>query len=262
MLDFSLIYEINNMDKKDDWKELEEWEQNRREEEKEKYGINIQDIKPTNIKWIDRLVKGLRAIGISYVIFATIVFSLAFIAVGLYLYAKYSNIKSQIDIDLEDTIESMYNIKIKIVSQDTDNRGNGKYTIKTKNSDIDITFNAVKDHGNLKEDYLAHFQKYYFDKWESETKENFIVKEEINDTILIFETYIEINNYDEIIGAVESINEFYEFCNKKKDFASWNIFIKYGKIILDPYTSSSTTEEDAIKNAQDQFKIKSEIIQE
>ena len=119
-----------------------------------------------------------------------------------------------------------------------------------------------KNKGNLKEDYIARRQKYYFDKWESETKEKFIVKEDVNDTILKFETYIEINNYDEIISAVKSINEFSEFCNNKKDFAYWNIFIKYEKIIIDPYTSPSTTEEDAIKNAQDQFKIKSEIIQE
>ena len=88
-----------------------------------------------------------------------------------------------------------------------------------------------------------------------------IVNSLLQNDILNYETYIEIDNYDELIKAVESINEFFEY-SRQKLFAAWNVYIKYGKIIVDPYTSSSDTKEDAIKNAQDQFKIKSKIIQE
>ena len=84
------------MSEKNDWKELEEWEQNRRANEKEKYGINIQDIKPHKIKWIDKIVKFMKTVGITYVVFATIIFIIAFVAVGIYLYAKYMSIKSQL----------------------------------------------------------------------------------------------------------------------------------------------------------------------
>lgn len=238
------------MSEKDDWKELEEWEQNRRANEKEKYGINIQDIKPHKIKWIDKIVKFMKTVGITYVVFATIIFIIAFIAVGIYLYVKYMDIKSQVDIDFVDTIESMYNIKIDIISQDTDNRGNGSYVIKPKNSDF--IFNAIKNKGNLKEDYIAHLQKYYFDKWESETKENFKIVEKEENTILNYETYIEIDNYEELIKAVESINEFYEY-SKQRLFASWNVYIKYNNSRIYPYTSSSNNTEDAMNNAKQQF---------
>lgn len=240
------------MKEKDDWKELEEWEQNRRANEKDKYGINIQDIKPQKIKWIDKIVKVLRSIGIVYVIIATIIFILALIAVGLYLYAKFSSIKSQLDIDLIGTIESMYNIKTDIVSQDTDDRGNGKYTIKLKDSDINLTFNAIKDHGNFNEDYVDNCQKYYFDKWQSKTKENFKVGERVDGSFLSYENFIEINNYDELISAVNSINEFYEY-SKNNLFAGWDVYIKYNNSRIYPYTSSSNDEEDAMNNAKQQF---------
>ena len=249
------------MGNKEDWEEIDSWKETKKQEELDKYGLSFEDVHVGKKKRIDRFASFLKAVGVSYVVFATIIFSIAIIVVGIYLYVKYMDIKSQVDIDLVDTIQSMYNIKIDIISQDTDNKGNGKYVIKLKNSDVDIIFNAVKDKGSLKEDYIARSQKYYFDRWESKAKENFKIVEKEENDILNYETYIEIDNYDELIKAVESINEFFEY-SRQKLFAAWNVYIKYGKIIIDPYTSSSDTKEDAIKNAQDQFKIKSKIIQE
>ena len=95
-------------------------------------------------------------------------------------------------------------------------------------------------------------QKYYFDKWESETKENFKIIEKEENTILNYETYIEIDNYEELIKAVESINEFYEY-SKQMLFASWNVYIKYNNNRIYPYTSSSNNTEDAMNNAKQQF---------
>ncbi len=236
-------------DNNDDWKELEEWNNSHKAEEKQIYGVNFQDIKVKKVKWIDRTSKSIKIVGIIFITL-TILLGIAFVC--SFLYIAYSRIKPQIDIDFEENIEKMYGIKVKVISQNVDPNGNGAYKLQLE-SNNKIQFTAVKNWGNYSDDYIDVWHKYYFNSWNSEDKKLFTVEENIDNNLLQYKTYIKISNYDELLRGTEAICNFSDFCNQNT-FAGWDVFLKFNDKRIYPYMSTSTTKEQAIENAKELFK--------
>ena len=114
---------------KEDCEELERWNENRIESQKEKFGIeynkyNNLDTKKKRKK-IDKVVKCLNITGKTLKIFAIIIFTIAIFLVLLNVYVNLSNFKERTNVSVIDTIEKMYNVKIKVISKNVDERENG-----------------------------------------------------------------------------------------------------------------------------------------
>lgn len=238
------------MGNKEEWEELENWEKQKNKKEEIELGASFEELSSAKAKWVDKFIKFLKGVGISSKIFAIIVFSIVVIVLGLFITTKYKQIKEKVDIDFENTIKNMYQIDIKILSKDIDKKKNGFYTIK--DNDNDVIFHVIKNYGKMQEDYFACVLKSKFEKWESKSKESFIVEEAVEDKMQKYNVYIEINNKDELIDSTNKIIEFYEFC-KFKYFAASNVYIQYKDSRIYPYTSYITTREDAINNAIECF---------
>ena len=117
----------------------------------------------------------------------------------------------------------------------------------------EIQFTAIRRFGNLSEDYMDNCHKYYFDKWENESKSNFVVNENRTGDILEYDTYIKINTYEDLDKAMKNINDFVSYCGKNFS-ASWRIYLKKGDYIIYPYQQEGITKEEASKNAKEIFK--------
>lgn len=206
------------MDNKEDWEELERWNESRIESQKEKFGIEYNKYNNLNTKEqrkkIDKVVKGLNITGKTLKIFAIIIFTMAIFLVIFNVSINLFNLKERTDVSVVETIENMYNVKIKLTSQDIDEKENGVYKFELVENN-EIKFTAIKNFGNLTEDFLNRSHKYYFDKWDSPNKEYFIVEENITDGMLDYDTYLVINNYEDIEKNVNIINEFVDFCGTK-----------------------------------------------
>lgn len=244
------------MDNKEDWEELERWNESRLETQKEKFGIEYNKYNNLNTKKqrekIDKVVKGLNITGKTLKIFAILIFTIAIFLVLLTVYINLSNLKERTDVSIVETIENMYNVKIKLTSQDIDEKENGVYKFELVENN-EIKFTAIKNFGNLTEDFLNRSHKYYFDKWDSPNKEYFIVEENITDGILNYDTHLIINNYEDIEKNVNIINEFVDFCGTKF-YPSWQIYLKKENSRIYPYDHSGMSQEDALQNAKELYK--------
>lgn len=240
------------MDNKKDWEELEKWDEQRKLEQKEKFKIDFSELnQKREYKGVKALVKAMNITGKTLKVFAIIIFTIAIFIVLLNVYVNFHNIKERTNVTVVGTIENMYNIKIKIISQDIDEKENGIYKFELEENN-EIKFTAIKNFGNLTEDFLDNYHKYYFDKWESPNKEYFIVEENINNEILDYDTHLLINNYGDIEKNVNIINEFVDFCGTKF-YPSWQIYLKKGNSRIYPYDHSGMSKEDAMNNAKELF---------
>ena len=228
------------MGNKEDWEELEKWEESRKQEQKEKFRLDFSEIqKDKEHKGVNTVVKGMKIAGktikIGGIITAIIVIAIVILIFDLII----SNINSKTNVNPEKTIESMYNTKIDLVNKDIDEK--------------EIQFTAIRRFGNLSEDYMDNCHKYYFDKWENESKSNFVVNENRTGDILEYDTYIKINTYEDLDKAMKNINDFVSYCGKNFS-ASWRIYLKKGDYIIYPYQQEGITKEEASKNAKEIFK--------
>lgn len=241
------------MGNKEDWEELEKWEESRKQEQKEKFRLDFSEIqKNKEHKGVNTVVKGMKIAGktikIGGIITAIIIIAIVILIFDLII----SNINSKTNVNPEKTIESMYNTKIDLVNKDIDEKENGRYTFKMSDNN-EIQFTAIRRFGNLSEDYMDNCHKYYFDKWENESKSNFVVNENRTGDILEYDTYIKINTYEDLDKAMKNINDFVSYCGKNFS-ASWRIYLKKGDYIIYPYQQDGITKEEASKNAKEIFK--------
>ena len=238
------------MGSKEEWEELKQWEEQKKQNQEKELGLNFEDLNTNKLKWIDKSVKFLKGISIVGIAIAIIILIIVVIAIASYMVMKYSSVKNNVDVDFKSIIKAMYGVDIKIISKDVDEKENGLYTVKDKENNV--TFHVRKNFGKMTEDYFACILKSKFEKWESKSKESFIVEEKIENNMQNYNVYIEIENEDELIDATRKIIEFYDFCQFKY-FAACNVYIKYKNSRIYPYTSYITTEEDAINNAKESF---------
>lgn len=233
-----------------DWKEIDEWNEKRKQEEKEKFGVNFAEMKNNHTK-VDKMVKGMKIAGktmkIGWIITIIIIIAIVILIFDLII----SNINARTNVKAEKTIEDMYNTKIELISKDIDEKENGKYFFKVVDKD-EIQFIAIRKYGNLSEDYLDNCHKYYFEKWQDKGKEKFIVNESKLGDVLVYDTYIIINTYQELEDAMKNINSFVDFCGENFSPA-WKIYLKKGDYTIYPYQNSGMTKEEAIKKAEELY---------
>ena len=162
-----------------------------------------------------------------------------------------SNINAKTNIKPKKTIENMYNTEVDLIYQDIDEKENGKYVFKVSNNN-EIKFTAIRKFGSLSEDYSDNCHKYYFERWESKEKENFIITENKTEDILDYDTYIEIDSYEELEKAMDIINNFVNYCGNNFS-ANWRIYLKKGNYIIYPYQQSGISKEEAVNNAKELY---------
>ncbi len=236
-----------------DWKKIDEWNEKRKQDEKEKFGVNFAEIdSKRRHKGVNKIVKGMKIAGKTIkfggIITIIIVIAIVVLILGLII----SNINARTNVKAEKTIEEMYNTKIDLVSKEVDDKENGKYFFKVSNNS-EIQFIAIKKYGNLSEDYLDNCHKYYFEKWQSKEKEIFIVNQNKIGDVLDYDTYIIINTYEELEDAMKNINNFVDFCGENFSTA-WRIYIKKGNYMIYPYQSRGMTKEEATEKAEELYK--------
>ena len=212
---------------KQDWEELEKWNEQRLEQEKEKFGYSYQEIEEKKPhKKVEQLVKGLKITGNTLKIFTIIIFIIAAFSILLMLYIKFANINALTNAEVIKTIENLYHTKVKCIQKQVDEDENGTYQLEVKENP-QIKFTAIKEKGTLTEDYLDQCHKYYFEHWDNQKKQNFIVNENINQGVLQYETYIVVNTQEEIEKDMNIIKEFATFC-KEQFTPAWEIYLLNG----------------------------------
>lgn len=230
------------MDKKNDWDELEQWNSLREEEQKNRFGKYPEEFKKN--KKIDRLAKSM---DITIKVIRGIFF--AIIALALLAYILYMVDQK---VDVEGTIENLYRVKTEIVDKNLDKNGSGTYKLETKGED-NIRFTVVKSGKNLRDDFSDNCQKYYFDLWDSPKKELFSVNETYDGEILNYETYIEVNNEDEIKEGIEALSDLTEFCGNQDFYQTWNIYLSVKGKRIYPYMQSGLSREEVFSQALEKY---------
>lgn len=235
------------MDNKKDWKELQAWEDKRKKENNEKFGMDFDNIDVMNqtkkVKQVSNFFNLSVKIGIIFFIIVCILvfcFALKFI--------NYFFSKANADLNI---IEQDYNIKTKLESKDVDKNGNGKYIFSLKDNK-ELKFIVIKRYGDIKDDFYDRSHKYYFEKWNDSDKERFEINEKIENELLEYETYIEIQGYDDIDNTLRLIYKFADFCNNNFS-RSWNIYIRKGDFIGYFSDNYGLTKEENIKYMQDRY---------
>ena len=240
------------MNNKEDWEELEKWQERRKEEQMEKFRVDFSEIaKKREYKGVNTIVKGMKIAGKTIKIGEIITIIIVIASVLLIFDLIISNINAKTNVKPEKTIENMYNTKIDLIYKDIDEKENGKYVFQVSDNN-EIQFTAIRKFGSLSEDYSDNCHKYYFERWESKEKENFIIIENKTEDILDYDTYIEIDSYEELEKAMDIINNFVNYCGNNFS-ANWRIYLKKGNYIIYPYQQSGISKEDAINNAKELY---------
>lgn len=230
------------MDNKNDWEELEAWDSQRAQEQKSRFGEYPQGFRKN--KKIDKITKGM---DISLKVIRGIFFTI--IAFAFLVYVLYT---MSLKVSPTGQIEDLYKVKVKIVSKNVDKNGSGTYTLELKNNK-DINFTVVKHGQSLIDDFSDNCQKYYFNTWDSHKKELFTVKESYSDELLSYETYIEINNEEELKTGVDAINDLVEFCGNENFYPTWNMYLSYEGHRIYPYEQSNVSKEEALNKSLGKF---------
>ncbi len=228
------------MQENEDWEKLQKWEDEIKNKEITKYGMNIsnRDI-PKNNK-LNKILYGFSAINI-------IVIAVIILIIGLISYYYYDKITFQMSGHIEKAITEKYDIEAKVFGKLRNTKEKYiRYTLRTQYNGEKFIFTAIEKKGKITDDYKARLHKYYFGLWNSEAKENFIVNE--NETELKqFLTYeIYMKDVSNIESAVSNILEFSNFCGDAFN-PDWEIYIKKGNKKIYPYKSKDITLEGMIK---------------
>ncbi|MCI8621248.1 MAG: hypothetical protein HFJ50_05915 [Clostridia bacterium] len=131
------------MGNKEDWEEIQKWVENEEIRKKNTFKIDIDKIdiekkaKRMNIVtgFLNSILKTTK-IGFLLIIAIVVFCAFTFANVG------FSNMRTSFNADIT-SIERQHNIKMKIISEDTDENGNGSYEMALKKKQ-DICFKAVK----------------------------------------------------------------------------------------------------------------------
>lgn len=239
------------MGKKEDWEELEKWNNKRIQLESlnNPYAEDI-DMDAQNKK-VDRFINRLKVTGKVTMAFLILVLLLIIFIIGVVWDLVFADMMKG-GIEPKEAIEGMYNTSVKLVYKDVDRKKDGKYIFKLSDNP-EITFTVVKKYKSLSEDYADNCHKYYFEKWTSEKKKNFVVTENKDKGILEYNTYIEINTYEDLENGISAICDFIDYSGSAF-FPSWEIYLKKGEYRIYPYQQNGTTREEAIKRAKEIFK--------
>lgn len=230
------------MDNKNDWEELEKWNAQREEEQKNRFGKYPEEFQKN--KKIDKVTKGMN---ITIKIIRGIFF--AIIALALLVYIFY--VVGQ-KADPVGKIEDLYKVQAKVISKNIDKNSAGTYKLELKDNE-NIKFTVIKQGTALNDDFSDNCQKYYFNVWDSSKKELFTENETYNGELLNYETYIEIDNEEELKEGIDAINDFVEFCGNQNFYQTWNIYLNVKGKRIYPYMQGGVSREETFNQALEKF---------
>ena len=193
------------MGNKEDWEELEKWQENQNTDVVDKYGINIYDKDRTKenkkIEMITKVMNKILKVILGIIIFLLII---AIIAAFSFIITRFSTVNKSVNADIND-ITRPFGEKVEIVSKDVDEKENGEYILRIK-SNKNIVFKAIKNFGDMQDDFLENAKKYHFENWEDSDKSSFIVDESTDENgLLDYDIYIQITSYNEIDEATKKV---------------------------------------------------------
>lgn len=233
------------MDKKD-LEELEDWKR-KKIQYVETYGIDIFNPKNPNkksekiFKILDKVTKSI-LIGIIILIIIVLFGGLI---------VTYVSLNAKVHINPKDTISKMYGKHVKIITKDLDQNRNGSYFLTIKENK-EIQFRAITEWQSMKNDYSDRCEKYYFEKWENEYKNNVKTTENYNEGLLEYSVFLEIAEEETIPAATFILYDFIKSADKIY-YPDWDVYIKIGEYRLYPFTNSEMTIEQAIESAHKKY---------
>ena len=212
------------MGKKQDWAELEKWNEIN-ESKKVKYGIDITDMGKEKSKldsWTHKLNVVGKTLKIGWIIVLII---LIFIFITI-INIAFSNMKNSFYVDVKKDIETRNFCKVKLISKDVVEapgykNENGTFYFEMKKIP-DVKFKVIKNYGKTMDDFDANFEKYLFENWKSDEKRYFKTDEYIEENeglskgLLKYRIYIEIENDDELLNSIDYIIDYLEYAE------NWN----------------------------------------
>ncbi len=235
------------MDKKD-LEELKEWKE-KNLNYIETYGVDIYkngNKKKKTEKVINAINKIVKVILIIFCI-------LIIIALGVLLVYRWNIIYDSVHINAKETLEGMYKIKLVEVSKNIDSHQNGSYIFELKDNS-EIKFNVLVEWASMNEDYADNCQKYYFEHWENNNKNN--IQTNIayyEDIILKYQQYIQIKDETEIEDAVKLLYDLAEFAGDKFS-PDWELYLKVDENTrIYPFAYYNINLEKSINTAKSEY---------
>lgn len=220
------------MENKEDWKELEKWNEQHEQKLKEQYkGVDIMKLSEENKKSEKKIKKANKVLGKVGKVIAVfyIIFIVLLIIIGTTVYInKLKEIRNKVDIDVVKTLKETHNANFVIKSKKLDDKGNGTLHLSTKGK-IKIKFDVIKKFGNMDYNYDDESLRYFYERWNSDSKNIFEAEEYTDDNGL--KKYVVYTNADSIEKIDNAINVYMEL----KEFAGnyyeefWPVEIRDGE---------------------------------
>lgn len=147
-------------------------------------------------------------------------------------------------INIKEAIQPYCKDKLKLVSCDVDEKGNGTYVFRSKKIP-EIEVHAIRyDIDSWDEDSNSRILKYFFEKWNNKEKDKFEIEEKYdNNRLLKYDLYIDINDYDEFENAFNLIKNLIQFKNGFNISSDNNIHIRKDNITIEQNKYPQTEEE-------------------
>lgn len=246
------------MENKEDWEELKRWENERKNQEISKYGLNFSNINTKKEqKKVKKIVNLLYSFNMSTI---AVIIILIIIIIGI-LITYYENITFMMsNTSVEKSMMQKYNLNVTIFSKIKDpNKDYMLFKMNTDNSE-NIEFTVIKKNGKLMDDYIARRHQYYFELWNSSNKiktNKIKINESMKNELLSYEMYIEnIKDIEYFEEAVKECIEFIRFC-VSNFMEEWDIhiYINNKKIYLFRNINTKMEDYEIIKKLKNQYFI-------
>lgn len=239
------------MNNDNEWNEIQKWENKRKEQEFDKYGINISEIDLNKTK--KKMNKFMILIhSTNFTAIFGILF-IVFIIISI-LAVNYENfVFMTINSKIEKEMNQKYDLNVSIWSK-VKYENEKYYKFKMYSNDNEkIEFTAIDKDNKIVDDYINRRHKYFFEKWQGRNKSNFVVSSYENNDLLAYETYIE--DFENLENAIENIIEFASFCNDKY-ISEWSIYLnKNGKKYY-PLKNRDFNKDNILKDAKKFYNLK------
>ncbi len=244
------------MNNNGDWKEIEDFIQKEKNKTIEKYGFDIyENFQNKNSK---EALKKRKHIKRTVIIINIILIIILILSCCLNL-VQFKYKRTRIS-----NLQSIYQLNFEEKSVNTDITGNGFLIYKIEEiPELEIHAIAKKNDNTFIEDVEAKIYKYFFDRWNNPDKNKFIVEESYDDYtyklyrkknwILRFKTYIEVNNYEEMLNATETIIKFRNYMNYPQIIVE--SYIKYDNKLILPHNVSNQKDDEIRESARTQFDL-------
>ena len=240
---------------KQEWEELEKWYREKQEKNREEYGFDksvLEEKKPLKESVRTTMHSVVEMKNIVWIILVALCCILIFFILNRLYFATHKTEEQRVI----ETAKSLYGVDCSIVKKEELAEEKDKYTLQVNNQP-EVIFQCVKTGGGYAFDYTSYSHQRYFEQWESEKKEQFVVEEDTTtDGLLEYRTYIPITASDfyNIESKINDIGEFVEYAGENYS-PFWNVYLAYGESRIYPYTGmpSQINKEEAVEESKRTF---------